>query len=46
VTNNCSSSIESPSGTWPASEAVEQENVVPPLCGEHSLHIIHSANLP
>ncbi|XP_066369896.1 protein REVEILLE 6-like isoform X2 [Miscanthus floridulus] len=32
ATNNCSSSIESPSGTWPSSEAVEQENVVPPLC--------------
>ncbi|TVU08485.1 hypothetical protein EJB05_41890 [Eragrostis curvula] len=32
-TNNCSSSIESPSGTWPTSEAVEQENVVPPLRG-------------
>jgi hypothetical protein len=31
ATNNCSSSIESPSGTWPTSEAVEQENVVPPL---------------
>ncbi|KAG0515561.1 hypothetical protein BDA96_10G289100 [Sorghum bicolor] len=31
ATNNCSSSIESPSGTWPSSEAVEQENVVPPL---------------
>nr|CAB3468707.1 unnamed protein product [Digitaria exilis] len=27
--NNCSSSIESPSGTWPTSEAVDQENVVP-----------------
>jgi hypothetical protein len=37
ATNNCSSSIESPSGTWPTSEAVEQENVVPPLRGEHSL---------
>ncbi|RLN12431.1 protein REVEILLE 6-like [Panicum miliaceum] len=32
ATNNCSSSVESPSGTWPTSEAVEQENVVPPLC--------------
>ncbi|OEL26690.1 Protein REVEILLE 6 [Dichanthelium oligosanthes] len=31
ATNNCCSSIESPSGTWPTSEAVEQENVVPPL---------------
>uniref|UniRef100_A0A0A9CV77 Uncharacterized protein n=1 Tax=Arundo donax TaxID=35708 RepID=A0A0A9CV77_ARUDO len=31
ATNNCSSSIESPSGTWPTSEAVEQENVDPPL---------------
>ncbi|CAN6193629.1 unnamed protein product [Urochloa humidicola] len=31
ATNNCSSSTESPSGTWPTSEAVEQENVVPPL---------------
>ncbi|KAJ1260320.1 hypothetical protein BS78_10G223200 [Paspalum vaginatum] len=30
ATNNCSSSIESPSGTWPPSEAVEQDNVVPP----------------
>ncbi|KAL6603672.1 hypothetical protein ACP70R_044033 [Stipagrostis hirtigluma subsp. patula] len=30
ATNNYSSSIESPSGTWPASEAVEQENVVAP----------------
>ncbi|KAF8687306.1 hypothetical protein HU200_042988 [Digitaria exilis] len=29
ATNNCSSSIESPSGTWPTSEAVDQENVVP-----------------
>ena len=37
ATNNCPRSIESPSGTWPASEAVEQENVVPPLHGEHSL---------
>lgn len=37
ATNNCSSSIESPSGTWPSSEGVEQENVVPPLRGEHSL---------
>ncbi|KAM0889955.1 hypothetical protein ACQ4PT_027358 [Festuca glaucescens] len=31
ATNNCSSSIESQSGTWPTSEAVEQENVPPPL---------------
>lgn len=31
ATNNCSSSIESPSSTWPSSEGVEQENVVPPL---------------
>ncbi|KAK3131053.1 hypothetical protein QOZ80_6BG0501410 [Eleusine coracana subsp. coracana] len=31
ATNNCSSSIESPSGTWPVSEAVEQENAVPTL---------------
>ncbi|XP_062229532.1 protein REVEILLE 6-like [Phragmites australis] len=31
ATNNCSSSIESPSGTWPTSEAVEQENAVLPL---------------
>jgi len=31
ATNNCSSSIESPSGTWPTSEAVEQEIVVPSL---------------
>ncbi|CAN6177176.1 unnamed protein product [Urochloa humidicola] len=31
ATNNCSSSIESPSRTWPTSEAVEQDNVVPPL---------------
>lgn len=31
ATNNCSSSIESQSGTWPTSEAVEQENVLPPL---------------
>jgi len=31
ATNNCSSSMESPSGTWPTSEAVEQENMVPPL---------------
>ncbi|CAL5039890.1 unnamed protein product [Urochloa decumbens] len=29
ATNNCSSSIESPSGTWPTSEAVEQENALP-----------------
>ncbi|KAI4970146.1 hypothetical protein ZWY2020_001060 [Hordeum vulgare] len=29
ATNNCSSSIESQSGTWPTSEAVEQENVLP-----------------
>ncbi|CAL5049216.1 unnamed protein product [Urochloa decumbens] len=29
ATNNCSSSIESPSGTWPTSEAVEQENAAP-----------------
>jgi dihydroorotase len=36
ATNNCSSSIESPSGTWPTSEAVEQEIVVPSLHGEHS----------
>ncbi|KAL6873770.1 hypothetical protein ACP4OV_013852 [Aristida adscensionis] len=32
ATNNYSSSIESPSGTWQASEAVEQENMVTPLC--------------
>ncbi|KAG8074958.1 hypothetical protein GUJ93_ZPchr0006g44662 [Zizania palustris] len=31
ATNNCSSSTESPSGTWPTSEAVEQENVLQPL---------------
>ncbi|XP_051198450.1 protein REVEILLE 8 [Lolium perenne] len=31
ATNNCSSSIESQSGTWPTSEAVEQENAPPPL---------------
>ncbi|XP_015693738.1 protein REVEILLE 6-like isoform X2 [Oryza brachyantha] len=31
ATNNCSSSIESPSATWPTSEAVEQENVLRPL---------------
>jgi hypothetical protein len=37
ATNNCSSSIESQSGTWPTSEAVEQENVPPPLRGEFSL---------
>lgn len=37
ATNNCSSSMESPSGTWPTSEAVEQENMVPPLRGEHFL---------
>lgn len=37
ATNNCSSSIESPSGTWPTSEAVDQENVVPLVRGEHSL---------
>jgi hypothetical protein len=30
-TNNCSSSIESQSGNWPTSEAVEQENVPPPV---------------
>jgi len=37
ATNNCSSSIQSPSSTWPSSEVVEQENVVPPLRGEHFL---------
>jgi hypothetical protein len=37
ATNNCSSSIESQSGTWPTSEAVEQENAPPPLRGEFSL---------
>uniref|UniRef100_A0A453SYD1 Uncharacterized protein n=1 Tax=Aegilops tauschii subsp. strangulata TaxID=200361 RepID=A0A453SYD1_AEGTS len=31
ATNNCSSSIESQSGTWPTSEAVEQENVLPQM---------------
>lgn len=31
ATNNCSSSIESPSTTWPTSEAVEQENMLRPL---------------
>uniref|UniRef100_A0A0D9WT35 Uncharacterized protein n=1 Tax=Leersia perrieri TaxID=77586 RepID=A0A0D9WT35_9ORYZ len=31
ATNNCSSSNESPSATWPTSEAVEQENVLQPL---------------
>lgn len=31
ATNNCSSSVDSQSGTWPTSEAVEQENVPPPL---------------
>ncbi|XP_062178462.1 protein REVEILLE 6-like isoform X1 [Phragmites australis] len=31
ATNNCSSSIEGPSGTWQTSEGVEQENAVPPL---------------
>uniref|UniRef100_A0ACD6AN08 Uncharacterized protein n=1 Tax=Avena sativa TaxID=4498 RepID=A0ACD6AN08_AVESA len=31
ATNHCSSSIESQSGTWPTSEAVEQENVPPPV---------------
>ena len=36
ATNNCSGSTESPSGTWPTSEAVEQEIMVPSLLGEHS----------
>ncbi|ONM20710.1 hypothetical protein ZEAMMB73_Zm00001d005261 [Zea mays] len=37
ATNNCSGSTESPSGTWPTSEAVEQEIMVPSLRGREWL---------
>lgn len=45
ATNNCSSSIESPSTTWPTSEAVEQENMLRPLRGEFPLFSIRFADL-
>ncbi|KAL5212518.1 hypothetical protein ABZP36_023365, partial [Zizania latifolia] len=34
ATNNCSSRVENQCGTWPSSEAIEQEIMLPTLHGE------------